>query len=259
MDILDKIIAYKHKEVESKKLVFPIPLLKNSLYYSRATSSLAMALSQSPSGIIAEYKRRSPSKAVINDQAAVDEVARAYESAGVSGMSILTDTKFFGGSLDDLLLARSVVSFPLLRKEFIIDPYQIHEAKAYGADAILLIAAVLSEKQLKEFSALAKSLELDVLLEIHNKAELQKSMHPTVDMIGVNNRNLKTFEVSTETSKALSSSIPSDFLKVSESGISSVETINDLKNYGFRGFLIGENFMKTSNPGESAKHFIEQL
>jgi indole-3-glycerol phosphate synthase len=152
-----------------------------------------------------------------------------------------------------------VTSFPLLRKEFIIDPYQIIEAKAYGADAILLIAASLSSEELKEFSTLAKSLQLDVLLEVHNLEELEKSLLPTVDMLGVNNRNLKTFEVSIEISKSLSSHIPKEFVKVSESGISETATIKELKEYGFDGFLIGENFMKTENPGLSAKSFIEEL
>ena len=259
MHILDRIIAYKRKEIESKKLAFPLDLLKQSTYYSRSTASLTEALNESQTGIIAEHKRRSPSKSVINDTVDVDKVAVGYQNAGVCGMSVLTDTKFFGGSLSDLLLARSVVSFPLLRKEFIIDPYQIHEARAYGADAILLIAAILSEGQLKDFSKLAKSLQLDVLLEIHNEEELKRSLHSTVDMIGVNNRNLKTFEVSIETSKRLSQLIPKEFTKVSESGISTIETIRDLKSYGFQGFLIGENFMKTDDPGDAANEFIKQI
>ena len=259
MHILDRIIAYKRKEIESKKLAFPLDLLKQSTYYSRSTASLTEALNESQTGIIAEHKRRSPSKSVINDTVDVDKVAVGYQNAGVCGMSVLTDTKFFGGSLSDLLLARSVVSFPLLRKEFIIDPYQIHEARAYGADAILLIAAILSEGQLKDFSKLAKSLQLDVLLEIHNEEELTRSLHSTVDMIGVNNRNLKTFEVSIETSKRLSQLIPKEFTKVSESGISTIETIRDLKSYGFQGFLIGENFMKTDDPGDAANEFIKQI
>ena len=259
MHILDRIIAYKRKEIESKKLAFPLDLLKQSTYYSRSTASLTEALNESQTGIIAEHKRRSPSKSVINDTVDVDKVAVGYQNAGVCGMSVLTDTKFFGGSLSDLLLARSVVSFPLLRKEFIIDPYQIHEARAYGADAILLIAAILSEGQLKDFSKLAKSLQLDVLLEIHNEEELTRSLHSTVDMIGVNNRNLKTFEVSIETSKRLSQLIPKEFTKVSESGISTIETIRDLKSYGFQGFLIGENFMKSDDPGDAANEFIKQI
>jgi indole-3-glycerol phosphate synthase len=148
---------------------------------------------------------------------------------------------------------------PILRKEFIIDEYQLLEAKAYGADVILLIAAVLEKAQIKQLSQFAKDLKLDVLLEVHNEEELQKSIMPSLDMLGVNNRNLKTFEVSTDISKRLSEQIPDDFVKVSESGISSVEAIKDLKNYGYEGFLIGENFMKTDNPGKSAAEFIKEL
>jgi indole-3-glycerol phosphate synthase len=259
MTILDKITIYKRKEVDAKKLAFPISLLERSVLFERETSSMAQALKNASTGIIAEHKRRSPSKSVINDKVQLQDVARGYEAAGVSGMSVLTDTNFFGGSLDDLLVARNSVSFPLLRKEFIIDPYQIYEAKAYGADAILLIAACLSESELKEFSTLAKKLQMDVLLEVHNAKELKKSLHPTVDMLGVNNRNLKTFEVSLDISKELSEAIPSNFVKVSESGINSVEAITDLKQYGYQGFLIGENFMRTGNPGEAASAFIKEL
>ena len=174
-------------------------------------------------------------------------------------MSVLTDGKYFGGSLDDLILARASSNLPLLRKEFIIDQYQIIEAKAYGADVILLIAAILSKEEIKQFSTLAKQLNLDVLLEVHNEEELHKSIMPSIDMLGVNNRNLKTFEVSLDTSKTLSEMIPNDFVKVSESGISTVEAIKDLKQFGYKGFLIGENFMKTDNPGESATQFIQNL
>lgn len=259
MTILDHIIANKHKEVVAKRAAFPATLLERSLFFNRNTVSLAEAIRSSETGIIAEHKRRSPSKSVINNKVLVQDVAKGYQSAGVSGMSVLTDTNYFGGSLDDLLLARAVTSFPLLRKEFIIDQYQIVEAKAYGADAILLIAAALSSKELREFSTLAKSLQLEVLLEVHNQEELEKSLIPTVDMLGVNNRNLKTFEVSIEISKSLSKLIPRDFVKVSESGISATATIKELKEYGFAGFLIGENFMKTENPGLSAKSFIEEL
>ena len=174
-------------------------------------------------------------------------------------MSVLTDGKYFGGSLDDLLLARAAAQLPLLRKEFVIETYQILEAKAYGADVILLIAAVLTREEIKTLSEFAKSLGLDVLLEVHNLEELQKSVMPSLDMLGVNNRNLKTFEVSLETSKSLSSEIPNDFVKVSESGISSIEAIKALQPYGYKGFLIGENFMKTDDPGASATEFIKQL
>jgi len=259
MTILEKITTYKKKEVAAKKSAFPISFLEKSLHFERETISLAASLRAVSYGIIAEHKRRSPSKSVINDKVQIQDVALGYEKAGMSGMSILTDTNFFGGSLDDLLVARSVAQFPLLRKEFIIDPYQIFEAKAYGADAILLIAACLSEKQLKEFSVTAKGLNLDVLLEVHNEEELTKALHPSVDMLGVNNRNLKTFDVSLDTSKALSEKIPNDFVKVSESGISSTKAITELKEYGFQGFLIGENFMKTDNPGAAASTFIQEL
>ncbi|GHC60402.1 indole-3-glycerol phosphate synthase TrpC [Ulvibacter litoralis] len=259
MNILDQITAQKTKEVSAKKEAFPIKSLELSTLFERETVSLATALRTAPIGIIAEHKRRSPSKSVINDKVLVQDVAVGYEKAGVSGMSVLTDTPFFGGSLDDLLVARKATSFPILRKEFIIDPYQIYEAKAYGADAILLIAAILDAHEIKLFSSIAKNLQLDVLLEVHNQEELEKSLFPTIDMIGVNNRNLKTFEVSLETSKSLSKLIPSEFVKVSESGISSIENIKALKEYGFQGFLIGENFMKTENPGASALQFMKQL
>src|SRR5690606_12882566 len=208
---------------------------------------------------IAEHKRRSPSKSIINHSLNVQDVAKGYEQAGACGMSVLTDGKYFGGSLDDLLLARAVVNLPLLRKEFILDPYQIIEAKAYGADVILLIAAILDQKEIKNLSESAKSIGLEVLLEVHNEEELQKSIMPSIDLLGVNNRNLKNFEVSLDTSKSLAKLIPDDFVKVSESGISNTEAIKELQPYGFKGFLIGENFMKTDHPGESAKSFISEL
>jgi len=259
MDILSKIVADKYKEVALKKLLIPIKQLEASSMFQRATFSLANALRNSKTGIIAEHKRRSPSKGTINQNTNVGQVAKAYQKAGVCGMSVLTDIKYFGGSLEDLQLARASVEMPLLRKEFIIDEYQIVEAKANGADVILLIAAVLSKEEIKQFSELAKSLNLDVLLEVHNEEELHKSIMPSLDMLGVNNRNLKTFEVSLNTSKTLSNMIPDDFVKVSESGISSVEAIQDLKQFGYQGFLIGENFMKTDNPGKSASDFIKLL
>jgi len=258
MTILDKITADKIKEVALRKSLIPVSQLEQSVLFERKTNSLAQAV-KNGSGIIAEHKRRSPSKSVINNSLSVQDVASGYEKAGVSGMSVLTDGKYFGGSLDDLILARASASFPLLRKEFIVNEYQIIEAKAYGADAILLIAATLSRKQIETFSKLAKSLHLDVLCESHNEEELHTSIMPSVDLLGINNRNLKTFEVSLETSKTLIKKIPDDFVKVSESGISSVEAIKELKPHGFQGFLIGENFMKADNPGKSAAEFIKQL
>ncbi len=259
MDILEKIVIDKRKEVDSIKSIIPVSQLENSVLFSRETISLANALKNSNSGIIAEHKRRSPSKSIINNSLNVQDVATGYEKAGVCGMSVLTDGKYFGGALNDLLLARASANIPLLRKEFIIDEYQILEAKAHGADVILLIAAILTKQEIKQFSEFAKSLQLDVLLEVHNEEELHKSIMPSLDMLGVNNRNLKTFEVSLETSKTLSALIPNDFVKVSESGISSVDAIKTLQPYGYKGFLIGENFMKTNNPGESATHFINNL
>jgi indole-3-glycerol phosphate synthase len=213
----------------------------------------------SPFGIIAEHKRRSPSKATINNSFSVEEVVKGYENSGASGISILTDNHYFGGSLDDFILARATVKTPLLRKEFIIDDYQILEAKANGADAILLIAAVLSKEEIKQLSEFAQYLTLEVLLEVHNLEELEKSIMPSLDLIGVNNRNLKTFELSLQTSIDLIKHIPNDFVKISESGISQIKDVKLLKNHDFQGFLIGENFMKTNNPGESLLEFITEL
>ena len=258
MNILEKIVADKRKEVLAKQSILPVDFLKQSPLFKRPLNSLSQIIC-SGSGIIAEFKRRSPSKSVINQNAVVADVVKAYEQAGVSGISVLGDTKYFGGALDDLIQARNSVAIPLLRKEFIIDEYQIYEAKAFGADAILLIATVLTEKEITEFSKLAKILNLEVLLEIHNKEELKKADLTDIAMVGVNNRNLKTFEVSLKTSKDLSKLIPEEKVKISESGISSVQAIKELKVFGYKGFLIGENFMKTDDPGRSAKEFLKQL
>lgn len=259
MTILDNIVKDKLKEIVLKKELIPIRILEQTPFFEKETMSLANKLKNSKTGIIAEFKRRSPSKSVINDTATVEDVAFGYETAGVCGMSVLTDEIYFGGTLDDLLSARESCNLPLLRKEFVIDEYQIIEAKAFGADVILLIASILSKSEIKQFSELAKSLKLEVLLEVHNEEEMHKSIIPSLDMIGVNNRNLKNFEVSIETSKTLSQLIPDEFVKVSESGISSVEAVKELKLYGYQGFLIGENFMKTNNPGTSAMKFIKEL
>jgi indole-3-glycerol phosphate synthase len=259
MNILDHIVADKRKEVDLKKSLIPVSQLEQSVLFERETTSLANALRNSTTGIIAEHKRRSPSKSTINHNLNVQDVAKGYENAGVCGMSVLTDLKYFGGALDDLLLARASCNLPLLRKEFIIDEYQILEAKAHGADVILLIAAILTRAEIKQYSEFAKRLHLDVLLEVHDEEELHKSIMPSLDLLGVNNRNLKTFNVSLDISKKLSEIIPNEFVKVSESGISSASAIKELQPYGFQGFLIGENFMKTDNPGESAREFISLL
>ena len=259
MSILDFIIADKQIEVAQRKMIFPIPYLETSPLFDRQSNSLVECLSKSASGIIAEHKRRSPSKQNINSSLSVAEVASSYEKAGACGMSVLTDGKYFGGSLDDLNLARSVTSFPILRKEFIIDEYQIIEAKAHGADVVLLIAGVLSREQIKQLSTKAKEHGLEVLLEIHNLQELEKSIMPSLDIIGVNNRNLNTFRVSLATSKNLIHKIPDEFIKISESGLNDVDAIKDLKTHGYQGFLVGENFMKTDNPGETAQKFIKHI
>ncbi|MBU2526774.1 MAG: indole-3-glycerol phosphate synthase TrpC [Bacteroidetes bacterium] len=259
MNILEKIIADKKREIMLKKSVIPVAQLEASVLFERTALSLCENLKEKPFGIIAEHKRRSPSKAVINQSFSVEEVVKGYEDAAAAAISVLTDGKYFGGSLDDLILARASVNIPLLRKEFIVDEYQILEAKAHGADLILLIAAVLTRTEIKQLSEFAKGLGLEVLLEVHNREELQKAVMPGLDLIGVNNRNLKTFEVSIDTSKQLAADIPDDFTKVSESGISNVSSIKELMPFGFKGFLIGENFMKTDDPGGAAKEFINRI
>ena len=259
MNILDQIIASKRKEVALKKSVVSVAQLENADLFNKKTNSLSKSIINSPFGIIAEHKRRSPSKATINNSFSVEEIVKGYENAGASGISVLTDMQYFGGSLEDLLLTRASVGIPLLRKEFIVDEYQLLEAKAVGTDAILLIAAILTRKEIKQLSEFAQSLALEVLLEVHNQEELEKSIMPSLDFIGVNNRNLKTFEVSLQKSIDLATHIPKDFVKISESGLTAIDDIKLLRNFGFQGFLIGENFMKTENPGKSLEEFINQL
>ena len=259
MTILDKIIIDKRKEVLLKKSVIPISQLENSALFGNRTVSLSKNLRASTAGIIAERNRRSPSKGEINYNLSVEEVVKNYESAGACGISVLTDGKHFGGSLDDLLLARASVNVPLLRKEFIIDEYQILEAKAFGADVILLIASVLTREEIKNLSELAQSLNLEVLLEIHNEEELNKAIMPSLNLIGVNNRNLKTFEVNLEISTKLASKIPNDFIKISESGIESIASVKLLQKFDYQGFLIGELFMKTNYPKSNVKDFISKI
>ena len=249
----------KKEEIALKKQVFPQGFFERFPLFERQSPSLSTALREKGLGIIAEHKRRSPSRAVINNSLRVWEVAEGYEQAGACGMSVLTDGKHFGGSLDDLLAARAASRLPLLRKDFTIDEYQILEAKAYGADVILLIAAILSTDQIRSFSTLASSLGLEVLLEVHDREELDRSLFPGIQMVGVNNRNLKTFEVDLDTSRSLAAHIPEEFVRVSESGISKESAIKDLNGYGYQGFLIGENFMKTQAPGRAAREFINNI
>jgi indole-3-glycerol phosphate synthase len=259
MSVLDKIIVDKKREVQLKKTLVSFSQLESSALFDSRTVSLFKNLSASTSGIIAEHKRRSPSVGEINYGYTVEEVTKAYESAGVCGISVLTDGKYFGGSLDDLLLARASVNVPLLRKEFIIDEYQILEAKAHGADVILLIAAVLTRQEIKQLSEFAQSLALEVLLEVHDAIELQKALMPSLNLIGVNNRNLKTFEVNLATSHALADLIPKEFIKVSESGISTIASIKELQKSGYQGFLVGECFMKSNQIAITTAQFIQQI
>ncbi|MFT7406601.1 MAG: indole-3-glycerol phosphate synthase [Flavobacteriaceae bacterium] len=259
MNILDRIVADKRVEVSLKMGLVSVSYLEASGLFERSCTSMSKAVARSKSGIIAEHKRRSPSRDVINNSLKLPAVVTGYTNAGVSGISVLTDGPYFGGALEDLLLARASVNTSLLRKEFIISEYQIIEAKAHGADVILLIAAILSRPEIEQFSTLAKSLGMEVLLEVHDGAELEKAIMPSLDMIGVNNRNLKTFEVSLNTSRDLITKIPSDFVKISESGLSEIAAIKDLQSYGFQGFLVGENFMKTNDPGAAALDFISKI
>ncbi|PZW39591.1 indole-3-glycerol phosphate synthase [Mesonia algae] len=259
--ILEKIIAQKEREVALKSSIVSNHQLEKSELFKRAPFSLSERIKNNSLGfgIIAEHKRRSPSKASINQSLHIQDVLAGYENAGASGSSILTDNSFFGGSLEDLLLARATTQLPLLRKDFIIDEYQILEAKAYGADAILLIAAALTQQQVFTLSSLAKNLGLEVLLEVHNLKELEQNLDAPVQLIGVNNRNLKIFEVDIDNSLLLAKHIPNDIVKISESGINSAKAIQKLHAAGFNGFLIGEHFMKTNTPGDAAQKFIEEV
>ncbi len=259
MNTLEKIIQSKHKEVALRKELFPIKKLEKSPLFERATLSVKNALKNTNKGIIAEFKRQSPSKGILNDKVSIEEVTKGYAEAGALGISVLTDTEYFGGKSEDLTQARHAVDVPILRKDFTIDEYQIIEAKAIGADFVLLIAAALNPKQIKQLAEFAHSIHLEVLMEVHDLVELQTSLNYHLDLVGVNNRNLKNFEVSINTSKELAEHIPSEFIKISESGISKVENIKILQEYGYQGFLIGENFMKTDNPALACKEFIAQL
>jgi len=259
MTILDTIVARKREEVAERKLLKSINQLEQMPSFHRTTLSFVSSLrDENKTGIIAEFKRKSPSKGLINSSANVSDVVKAYEQFGASGISVLTDIDFFGGSDEDLMTARKHVTTPLLRKEFIVDAYQIAEAKAFGADAILLIASCLTPQEVKSFAAMAHDYALEVLLEVHDEAELGHFCE-YVDMVGVNNRNLKTFEVDINTSVELFNKIPSDVVAITESGISNVETIVYLKQIGFQGFLIGENFMKQADPTIAFADFTHQL
>ncbi|GGE36736.1 indole-3-glycerol phosphate synthase TrpC [Psychroflexus planctonicus] len=259
MHILDKIISFKAKEVQQRKLLKSLDLLQKEKAFQLPKHSITEHILQKETAIIAEFKRKSPSKQNINLMANPKEVALGYQNAGVAGISVLTDYHFFGGSFQDLQAVKTSVNIPILQKDFIIDAYQIYEAKAAGADFILLIAAVLTQPQIQNLAKIAQDIGLEVLVEIHAEDELEKSICKHVNLIGVNNRNLKTFEVNLEHSMQLAAKIPKDFIKVSESGINATETLNELKKAGFQAFLMGESFMKTQHPGETCSAFINQI
>ncbi|MDD3320633.1 MAG: indole-3-glycerol phosphate synthase TrpC [Paludibacter sp.] len=257
-NILDKIIASKAIEVELRKQQFPISSLEKAPAFSRKCLSMKESLLNSNSGIISEFKRKSPSLGWIHEDADVVDITSGYSAAGASGISILTDLEYFGGTPMDLIAARPFIACPVLRKDFIIDEYQLYEAKAIGADVILLIAAALTVEKTLYLAQKAHELGLEVLLEVHNAEEISHA-NDFVDMLGVNNRNLKTFEQSIQTSYDLAELIPDKFVKVSESGISKIETVNELRKVGYKGFLMGENFMKEENPAEALGKFIGKI
>ena len=261
MNILDKIVAHKRIEVAEAKTKISISALEKAPLFGRTTLSLKAALTaDGASGIISEFKRKSPSKGIINDRVLPETVTKAYVDAGAGGLSVLTDTEFFGGTFEDFGKARAANPFtPMLRKDFMVDEYQLWEAKAMGADVILLIAACLTPTEIQYLGHKAQDLGLEVLLEVHDREELEKSVCEYVDMVGVNNRNLKTFVTSIETSLELAQLIPKNFVKISESGLKNAETIQHLREAGYQGFLIGESFMVTEDPGLALKNLIDDF
>ena len=258
MNILEQIIADKYKEVASKKERISVNDYEQMPMFAGDRKSLKQSLlAQGSTGIIAEYKRKSPSKGIINANADVASVTKAYAQSA-AGISVLTDESYFGGTNEDIIRARETVNTPLLRKDFMVDEYQLYEARAIGADVILLIAAALSKQQTKHLAQKAKELQLEVLLEVHNEEELDH-VCDGVTMVGVNNRNLKTFEVNINTSLDLIRKLPTEMPAVAESGISEISSIVTLRSAGFKGFLIGENFMKHANPSVAFTQFVNEL
>ncbi|MCG8327976.1 MAG: indole-3-glycerol phosphate synthase TrpC [Chitinophagales bacterium] len=259
MNILEKIISHKQKEVAERKSLYPVKLLEQSIYFNTPVVSLSKYLRrEDKSGVIAEFKRRSPSKGSINAHASVERVSIGYMQAGASALSVLTDKTFFGGSNEDLKEARKFNFCPILRKEFIIDEYQLIEARSIGADAILLIAECLEKNQLAQLAKTAKGLGLEVLMEIHSEAQLDK-LTEDIDAVGVNNRNLEDFSVSVATSLSLVNKLPDSVVKISESGLNDPNAIVELRQAGFDGFLIGEHFMKHASPGKACQEFIQHI
>tara|TARA_B100001093_G_scaffold50590_1_gene43001 strand:- start:4700 stop:5491 length:792 start_codon:yes stop_codon:yes gene_type:complete len=259
MDILSKIITRKIDELRYLKQKKSIADLEKSNYFSKKNNSIVKSIKEKDIAIIAEHKRKSPSKSDINQQTNTEKIINGYEKAGAAAISILTEKNFFGGCKNDLISAKKITELPILRKDFIFDEFQIIESKSIGADGILLIAACLEKRDIVKLSKLAKSFGMEVLIEIHNINELDKSCIESVDIIGVNNRNLKTFNVNIQTSIDLIKKIPSKYTKISESGIGKSIDLITLKNNGFDGFLIGETFMKTKDPGKTLHNFINEI
>lgn len=259
-DVLQEIVAHKRQEVAAAKEQLP----PRSLYakveqaLSMPCRSMSRALAESPSGIIAEFKRRSPSKGWIKEEGRPDVIPPAYAQGGAAALSILTDSVYFGGSLDFIRIARPMVDIPVMRKEFVIDEYQLFEARLAGADAVLLIAACLSRQECATLAATARELGMEVLLELHGEGELDYAAIE-VPMLGVNNRNLGSFVTDVRHSFSMIGRLPSDRVLVSESGLSNPATVRELRQAGYRGFLMGEQFMKHADPGEALKEFIGQL
>lgn len=257
-DILSEIIANKRLEVTAQKQAISIEQLIENISSLPPTRSMSQALAASPSGIIAEFKRRSPSKGWIRQEARPEEIIPAYTDAGATALSILTDEKFFGGSLRDLRTARPLTNLPILRKEFIIDEYQLYQARIVGADAVLLIAAALTPDLCQTLACKAHELNLEVLLEIHSSDELPY-LTDAIDMVGINNRNLGTFHTDIANSFRLAEQLPEHLIRVSESGLTDAQTVKSLQQAGFRGFLIGETFMRTEQPGETLRNFVTSI
>lgn len=258
-NILKEIIKNKQLEVEQRKVAFPVFDLMESAEFNRKCYSLKQKLLRSDGvNIIAEFKRQSPSLRLFNPAADVVAVTAGYEQAGAAAVSILTDTVFFGGDLNDLRAARKTLNCPILRKDFIIDEYQVIESKCAGADAILLIAAVLTPTEIDKLTSAARDYGLEVILEVHNEAELLAHREAAVDVIGVNNRNLQTFEVSIETSIRLSDMMPGHVVRISESGLENPVELIGLKRLGYQGFLVGQRFMRQADPIASCAEFIKQ-
>lgn len=259
MTILDKIILHKKKEVAANREQFPMAMLEKSPGFRRPVFSMKQQLLQPDKpGIIAEFKRQSPSKGPINAGASVVKVTKGYVKAGASALSILTDTFFFGGSNDDLIQARKENNCPILRKDFVVDEYQLFEARAIGADAILLIAECLKAEEIMTLAKRAKDLGLEVLMELHGADQLEK-INENIDIVGVNNRNLHDFSVSLAASYELAKKLPASVVKISESGIDDPSAVVGLRRVGYRGFLIGEYFMRSDDPGQLCGEFIQRV